>query len=1032
MISASLKTIAAWACAAMLVILATAIGTSTPAAAQERFGSVAGIVKDSSGAILPGVTVTVTNKVTQRVYTAVSGGDGSYRILDLEPGRYTVRFELSGFATADMADVNILLGKSLDVSPSMKVGGVTEAITVTTESPLIDTKSTTIAHNVTAEEFDRIPKGRTFQNLAISSPSVNAGDIEGGIQVNGASGAENAFTVDGVVTNSLIDGRSRQDAVFEYLQEVQVKTGGISAEYGGALGGVVSAVTKSGGNSFHGEGHYYFGGSSLSASPVRRLVLDTSDDQTVRYFQDPKQDAAVHDIGGSIGGPIVKNKLFFFTSLSPRYVRRTNDYQFNNGTDPGSIDQKQTYMSAFAKVNYDPTSRLHTSFSFLTTPTKSTGFLPAYDASGQTWLTSTKDSNLVNRDRGFDQPQKSYSGTLDYTVTNSSLISVRAGMFDDNYKDTGVPAISSVVYQTSNIGLGYPVSPDQVGGVNFQNTPRVQVSNFDHTKRGYVNLDYTQTMSLGGIHNFKAGFGVQHSSNDVDYSYPGGGWVYVWWDRAFTSNATGITDRGPYGYYEVNNRGTIGKTSGNIYSLYFQDEWSMRKLTLNLGLRTEKEIIPSFRPDIRDYAIKFGFGDKLAPRIGASYDWFGDGRLKVYGSWGRYFDWTKYELSRGSFGGDVWQIYYRSLDTTDAFSLSGTNMPGRNLWNGEANSFRDRRVPNFNSTDPNLKPMSQDSMNVGTEYQLNSQTVLTVNYSHNNLRRTIEDLGVIENGDEVYKYVNPGEGIATTMVPSGLTPTFATPKPKRQYDAIELSLTRRFANNWFGSASYVYSRLYGNYAGLANSDEIRTPTTLTSSATSQQQAGSIARPGSSAHRGWDLDEVVWDAHGNLNVLGRLATDRPHVVKLYGSYMLPFGTQLGAFFYGGSGTPVTRTVWTLNQIPVMVDGRGSMGRTPVLTQTDLLLSHDLKIGGDKRMRFEMNVLNLFNQKTARHIFDQVNRPQRQSAAIDLSHTDLSKGFDYNALLAANADGAAKSADPRYGMNDLFNPGTQARVSVKFIF
>jgi hypothetical protein len=85
-----------------------------------------------------------------------------------------------------------------------------------------------------------------------------------------------------------------------------------------------------------------------------------------------------------------------------------------------------------------------------------------------------------------------------------------------------------------------------------------------------------------------------------------------------------------------------------------------------------------------------------------------------------------------------------------------------------------------------------------------------------------------------------------------------------------------------------------------------------------------------------------------------------------------------------------------------------------------------------MRFELNVLNLFNQKTARHIFDQVNRPQRQSAAIDLSHTDLSKGFDYNALIAASADGAAKSVDPRYGMDDLFNPGTQARISVKFIF
>ena len=140
-------------------------------------------------------------------------------------------------------------------------------------TPLVDTRSTLIAHNVTAEEFDRMPKGRSFQSVAMTAPSVNQGDIEGGIQVNGASGAENQFTVDGVATNSLLNGQSRQNTVFEYLQEVQVKTVGIPAEFGGALGGVISAVTKSGGNTFRGEGHYYYSGSGLSAGPVKRFVL---------------------------------------------------------------------------------------------------------------------------------------------------------------------------------------------------------------------------------------------------------------------------------------------------------------------------------------------------------------------------------------------------------------------------------------------------------------------------------------------------------------------------------------------------------------------------------------------------------------------------------------------------------------------------------------------------------------------------------------------------------------------------------------
>jgi hypothetical protein len=107
----------------------------------------------------------------------VTGSDGVFRVLDLEPGRYSVRYELTGFTTSEVPDVNLLLGKTLDLSAVMSVGGLSEAITVKGESPLIDARSTTIAHNVTAEEFDRIPKGRSFQNLAISSPSVNAGEI---------------------------------------------------------------------------------------------------------------------------------------------------------------------------------------------------------------------------------------------------------------------------------------------------------------------------------------------------------------------------------------------------------------------------------------------------------------------------------------------------------------------------------------------------------------------------------------------------------------------------------------------------------------------------------------------------------------------------------------------------------------------------------------------------------------------------------------------------------------------------------------
>ena len=214
---------------------------------------------------------------------------------------------------------------------------MSEVVTVSGDSEKqIDLRSTTVAHNVTAEEFDRMPKARSFQSIALTSPGVNQGDVEGGFQVNGASGAENSFTVDGVNTNSLLYGSSRQDTQFEYLQEVQVKTGGIAAEYGGALGGVISAVTKSGGNRFTGEGHYYYSGNSISANSVQRLQLSPLDDTTVLNVQDAKQKNNRSEVGGSIGGPIMKDHLFFFGSVSPRFIRRTNDYLFSNGTEPGS------------------------------------------------------------------------------------------------------------------------------------------------------------------------------------------------------------------------------------------------------------------------------------------------------------------------------------------------------------------------------------------------------------------------------------------------------------------------------------------------------------------------------------------------------------------------------------------------------------------------------------------------------------------------------------------------------------------------
>ena len=1044
--------------------------TSVSLWGQETGGTINGTLKDASGAVILGAKATITNLATGRAVTVNTGGDGMYMARNLEPGRYSVRFDMSGFTPVAMENVNLLLGQILKVDAALEVAPVSETITVIETVPLIDLSSTTIGHNVTAEEFDRLPKARSFQGIFLTSPSVSSGldqygnivGIEGGFQVNGSSSAENQFNIDGISVTSLLNGKARQNAVFEFVQEVQVKTAGIEAEYGGAMGGVLSAVTKSGGNAFHGGLHYFLAGNGLSAGPIQRLLIER-DEKTVRYVQDDKFGDNRHEFGGSLGGYFLKDKLWFFAGASPQWRRRSNNYLFGSGAERGTIQQKQFSQNLFGKLSYDPIQRIRTNFTWLYTPTVSTGRMPAYNY-GVNEVTSSLAANEINKRVGFFQPQSSYTGSINFLLSDKMILSVKGGRFWDNFKDTGIPAIGAVEYRTSSSLLCPPntascplldsVSAAQRGDVGAGNSPRLRNSYFDVVARTFVQADFGVFGRLWGDHDLKLGIGTMKNVNKVDNSYPGGGYVFVWWGSTFATGpfcggAANQANRdagrcnGRYGYYELNDFGTRGTTGAKVSNLYVQDKWRIHpRLTLSLGVRFENETIPSFQRDVKDIAFQWGYGDKVAPRLGLAYDYFGNGKLKLSFSWGRFYDWVKYEVARGAFGGDVWRINYRTLDTPDVFSLNGTNKPGNDIWNpAVTDSFRDRRVPNFNTIALGIKPMSTDMVNVGADYQLSSNLVVSAHYVRNGLRRTIEDLGALDaKGDEVYYYANPGEGVAKITPPSGATrKAIPTPKALRTYDALELSFTRRFSNGWFGSASYVYSRLYGNYSGIAASEEVRPPTIGITSPAGQTQEGAMTRQGGNANRAWDIDELLFDSHGKLDVRGRLPTDRPHVLKLYGSKEFRWGTELGAFFNVSSGTPLTKTVATVNQTDVFVDGRGSMGRSDILSQTDLMVAHSFNLSESKKVRVEFNMINLFNQKTSRHRYNFYNRGgggiARSSSAINLANVDLFQGYDYNALIANTPDGRNPNLgalDPRYGKDDIWNPGFQGRFGIKFTF
>jgi hypothetical protein len=296
--------------------------------------------------------------------------------------------------------------------------------------------------------------------------------------------------------------------------------------------------------------------------------------------------------------------------------------------------------------------------------------------------------------------------------------------------------------------------------------------------------------------------------------------------------------RGTYGYYSVRSNAVAPRqgliTEGNISTtnigLFLQDAWTINnKLTVNAGVRTERERVPTYTTgaDIPEFGVEFNFGDKLAPRVGFAYDIKGDGNWKAFGSWGIFYDIFKLELPRGSFGGDKWIEYYYTLDTFNWNTLvDGANCPP--ACPGTFLRSTDFRHPSFgaDSIEPDLKPMKQEELTFGLDHQLNDAMAVTVHYVHKQIDRAIEDTGSLDaTGNEIYIIANPGEGLTSLAFTN---PNVALPKAKRDYDSVELAFEKRMRDNWYLRTSYLWSRLYGNYSGLSQSDEVSNGTGRTS------------------------------------------------------------------------------------------------------------------------------------------------------------------------------------------------------------
>ena len=252
----------------LFVLMAAVLALVTvPASAQDTTGGVAGRIVDSSGLALPGVTVAATG--AQGAKTAVSDAEGRYTIPFLIPGVYMIDLTLDGFEPVHRGGIHIELGQALDVSLTMRVGGVTETVQVTANRPLVDTTSAAIGANLDGETLSRLPVGRRFSDTLYVAPGVSTGGAVGAANpsVEGSSGLENQYVIDGVnVTNggygalgsySVVFGSLGNGTPYDFIEQVQVKTGGYEAEFGQATGGVINVVTKSGANDLRGSAFAY-------------------------------------------------------------------------------------------------------------------------------------------------------------------------------------------------------------------------------------------------------------------------------------------------------------------------------------------------------------------------------------------------------------------------------------------------------------------------------------------------------------------------------------------------------------------------------------------------------------------------------------------------------------------------------------------------------------------------------------------------------------------------------------------------------
>jgi TonB dependent receptor/TonB-dependent Receptor Plug Domain len=855
---------------------------------------------------------------------------------------YEVKVELSGFRSLERQNIQVRVGQRVDLSLSMQVAGVTEAVEVKGASPVIDTSTTTVGASLDSELLSNIPVGRRFSDALYLAPGVSSGGQVGQANpsIAGGSGLENSYVVDGVnITNggygalgsySIVFGSLGNALPFDFIKEAQVKTGGYQAEYGQASGGVVNVITKSGTNQLRGSLFGYYRPDGLESTYKQVQTANGTVNVT-----GTRQD----DFGAEVGGPIVSGKAFFFGAIDPQSTRTF--YVAPDGfplQSLGSVPQDRHATPYAAKATWQatPTQRIDASFFGD----------PAHGDNGPQRYTA-----LLNPDTSAFSSLDKYGGhnqAIKYEGSFGRRWLVEGSFARAANNLVEVPSVDqwSITDDT--------VEPHQPsGGIGFY-----EVGN-ESTSWQYG----AKVTSLIGTHQIGYGILAEHLSYLNTINRTGPTFTLPNGVQTTTGAEIEILPDPMFGQiYRVDraNTSNVRDTSQNYTSFYVQDTWRVgSRLTINPGLRYERQALTGTLADLT-------LGNEWAPRIGATWDPSGRDRTKVYGSWGRFYTRMPNDLAARSLSADA------GVSRADYFDAALTQpIPDGTLAADTTSHFLQQSLT-ADVIDPSVKAMYVNEVVTGVEYEALPSLNVGVRYIHRDIPRVLEDvqpfpivafdLGVPGTKNIDYVLTNPGP---STQVEGDSGASFET--PIHRYNAVEITADKRLSNHWALQSSYRYSRLRGTYEGFYRDDNGQSDPGITSLFDFPTNDPSYTAVGAPQF-GYRGDVRYLGALG----AGPLPLDRPHQFKAYGSYTFDLGLTVGGGLLVSSGKPLTALAAnpvynSPGEIPETVRGAGFetvdgfLTRTPTQYDTSVHADYRLPLGRNEHLSLLADVFNLFNRQ-----------------------------------------------------------------------